>query len=221
MRTLQTWRLEQCSGEEVRGAVRPAELPRLGGAAPAGGTSQGRKVIQTSEQPNRGGAGEGRRRGAGEGEDGGVGEGTDLGGAPAGMTFLARRLAVGTTGGAGERVTTFLRGSVGAGERVTTGGDDLVDAVVAGGWSKWRAGNARLLLIPPARSAAAPVFGARSAAWPASARDFFARGAKFRGPRRSGPPTRRAARLRTASAPPPRRLAPPSAAYRPDAADPP
>ena len=137
------------------------------------------------------------------------------------MTFLARRLAVGTTGGAGERVTTFLRGSGGAGERVKTGGDDLVDAVVAGGWSKWRAGNTRLLLIPPARSAAAPVFGARSAAWPASARDFFARGAKFRGPRRSGPPTRRAARLRTASAPPPRRLAPPSAAYRPDAADPP
>ena len=91
------------------------------------------------------------------------------------MTFLARRLAVGTTGGAGERVTTFLRGSGGAGERVTTGGDDLVDAVVAGGWSKWRAGNARLLLIPPARSAAAPVFGARSAAWTASARDFFAR----------------------------------------------
>jgi len=41
-------------------------------------------VIQTSEQPNRGGAGEGRRRGAGGGEDGGVGEGTDLGGAPAG-----------------------------------------------------------------------------------------------------------------------------------------
>ena len=40
-------------------------------------------VIQTSEQPNRGGAGEGRRRGAGEGEDG-VGKGTDLGGAPAG-----------------------------------------------------------------------------------------------------------------------------------------
>jgi len=74
------------------------------------------------------------------------------------MTFLARRLAVGTTGGAGERVTTFLRGNGGAGERVTTGGDDLIDAVVAGGWSKWRAGNARLLLIPPARSAAAPVF---------------------------------------------------------------
>jgi len=123
------------------------------------------------------------------------------------MTFLARRLAVRTTGGAGERVTTFLRGSGGAGERVTTGGDDLVDAVVAGRWSKWRAGNARLLLIPPARSAAAPVFGARSAAWTASARDFFARSAKFRGPRRSGPPTRR--------------LTPPSAAYRPDAADPP
>ena len=134
-----------------------------------------------------------RGGGAGEGEDGGVGEGTDLGGAPAGMTFLARRLAVGTTGGAGERVTT--------------GGDDLVDAVVAGGWSKWRAGNARLLLIPPVRSAAAPIFGARSAAGPASARDFFARGAKSRGPRRSGLPTRR--------------LTPPSAAYRPDAADPP
>ena len=123
------------------------------------------------------------------------------------MTFLARRLAVGTTGGAGERVTTFLRGSGGAGERVTTGGDDLVDAVVAGGWSKWRAGNARLLLIPPVRSAAAPVFGARLAARPASARDFFVRGAKFRSPRCSGPP--------------PRRLTPPSAAYRPDAADPP
>jgi hypothetical protein len=54
------------------------------------------------------------------------------------MTFLARCLAVGTTGGAGERVTTFLRGSGGAGERVTIGGDDLVDAVVADGWSKWR-----------------------------------------------------------------------------------
>ena len=174
-------------------------------------------VIQTSEQPNRGGAGEGRRRGAGEEEDGGVGEGTDLGGAPAGMTFLARRLAVGTTGGAGERVTTFLWGSGGARERVTTGGDDLVDAVVAGGWSKWRAGNARLLLIPPARSAAAPVFGARSAAGPASARDFFPRARA----RRSGPPPRGAARLRAASAPPPRHLAPPSAAYRPDAADPP
>ena len=110
------------------------------------------------------------------------------------MTFLARRLAVGTTGGAGERVTTFLRGSGGAGERVKTGGDDLVDAVVAGGWSKWRAGNARLLLIPPARSAAAPVFGARSAAGPASA------------PRRSPP-----RRFRAASAPPSpaqRRLSP-------------
>ena len=72
------------------------------------------------------------------------------------------------------------------GERVTTGGDDLVDAVVAGGWSKWRAGNARLL-IPPTRSAAAPVFGARSAAGPASARDFFARARDARARLRAAP----------------------------------
>ena len=60
VRTLQTWRLEQCSGEEVRGAVRPAELPRLGGAAPAGGTSQARRSSAggwTFRQERRLGAG--------------------------------------------------------------------------------------------------------------------------------------------------------------------
>jgi len=56
VRTLQTWRLEQCSGEEVRGAVRPAELPRLGGAAPAGGTSQARRSSAGGWTFRRGGA---------------------------------------------------------------------------------------------------------------------------------------------------------------------
>jgi len=56
VRTLQTWRLEQCSGEEVRGAVRPAELPKLGGAAPAGGTSQARRSSTGGWTFRRGGA---------------------------------------------------------------------------------------------------------------------------------------------------------------------
>ncbi|KAG2629783.1 hypothetical protein PVAP13_3KG453901 [Panicum virgatum] len=56
VRTLQTWRLEQCSGEEVQGAVRPAELPRLGGAAPAGGTSQARRSSAGVWAFRRGGA---------------------------------------------------------------------------------------------------------------------------------------------------------------------
>ena len=67
VRTLQTWRLEQCSGEEVRGAVRPAELPRLGGAAPAGGPSggeeQSRRVQARRSRAGTGGAGRGEGRG--------------------------------------------------------------------------------------------------------------------------------------------------------------
>jgi len=39
---LEAGAVQRSSGEEVRGAMRPAELPRLGGAAPAGGTSQAR-----------------------------------------------------------------------------------------------------------------------------------------------------------------------------------
>jgi len=35
---LEAGAVQRSSGEEVRGVVRPAELPRLGGAAPAGGT---------------------------------------------------------------------------------------------------------------------------------------------------------------------------------------
>jgi len=38
---LEAGAVQRNSGEEVRGAVRPAELPRLGGAAPAGGPSGG------------------------------------------------------------------------------------------------------------------------------------------------------------------------------------
>ena len=38
---LEAGAVQRSSGEEVRGAVRPAELPRLGGAAPAGGPSGG------------------------------------------------------------------------------------------------------------------------------------------------------------------------------------
>jgi len=39
---LEAGAVQRSSGEEVRGAVQPAELPKLGGAAPAGGTSQAR-----------------------------------------------------------------------------------------------------------------------------------------------------------------------------------
>ena len=63
MRTLQTWRLEQCSGEEVRGAVRPAELPRLGGAAPAGGTSGGEEQSWRVDLQAGAASGSGKRLG--------------------------------------------------------------------------------------------------------------------------------------------------------------
>jgi hypothetical protein len=69
VRTLQTWRLEQCSREEVQGAARPLELPRLrrvelprrGGAAPAGSPSGG------EEQRRRVDHQAGRSRAGGEG----------------------------------------------------------------------------------------------------------------------------------------------------------
>ena len=53
---LEAGAVQHSSGEEVRGAVRPAELPRLGGAAPAGGTSQARRSSAGGWTFRRGGA---------------------------------------------------------------------------------------------------------------------------------------------------------------------
>ena len=53
---LEAGAVQRSSGEEVRGAVRPAELPRLGGAAPAGGTSQARRSSADGWTFRRGGA---------------------------------------------------------------------------------------------------------------------------------------------------------------------
>ena len=53
---LEAGAVQRSSGEEVRGAVRPAELPRLGGAAPAGGTSQARRSSAGGWTFRRGGA---------------------------------------------------------------------------------------------------------------------------------------------------------------------
>lgn len=53
---LEAGAVQRSSGEEVRGAVRPAELPRLGGAAPAGGTSQARRSSAVGWTFRRGGA---------------------------------------------------------------------------------------------------------------------------------------------------------------------
>lgn len=51
---------EAVGGEDLAdleaGAVRPAELPRLGGAAPAGGTSQARRSSAVGWTFRRGGA---------------------------------------------------------------------------------------------------------------------------------------------------------------------
>ena len=53
---LEAGAVQRSSGEEVRGVVRPAELPRLGGAALAGGTSQARRSSAGGWTFRRGGA---------------------------------------------------------------------------------------------------------------------------------------------------------------------